>query len=168
MGGAVNRAGVMACALAVSAALAGGASAQTKVATLPVPASGWCKLNPPSDTVPLPPLPVESASAVAVADSLARPEFTVAPKLVNRDVVGRAQDRAYRWRDPATSYHIDLWVLIDRAGAVPDVVVRRSSGRREVDEAAMGVGCLMEFTPALQLDVPLATWRAIPIDFPAR
>ena len=58
-----------------------------------------------------------------------------------------------------------MWVLVDRNGSVPDAFVRKSSGRQEVDEAAMGVGCLMEFIPALKLDEPVAAWISVPVRF---
>ena len=146
---------------AACAALAGDAAAQSKVTTFTAPTSGWCKLNAPSDTVAFPPRPAAGAPAVADAP------FTVAPKLVNRDVVTRAIDRTFRreWRESGIPYEVVLWVLVDRNGAVPDVFVATSSGRPEVDEAAKGVGCVMEVLPARTLDGPVAAWISMPISF---
>ena len=146
---------------AACAGLAGDAAAQSKVTTFTAPTSGWCKLNAPSDTVAFPPRPVEGAAMVTDAP------FTVAPKLVNRDVVTRAIDRTYRreWREGGIPYEVVLWVLVDRNGAVPDVFVGTSSGRPEVDEAAKGVGCVMEFIPARTLDGAVAAWISMPISF---
>lgn len=96
--------------------------------------------------------------------------FTVAPMLRNRDEVGRALERNYPalLRDAGIGGITHVWIHLDREGRVTDRKIDQSSGHTSLDEAALRVVDLMQFTPARNRDQLVAVWVSIPIRFISR
>jgi len=60
---------------------------------------------------------------------------------------------------------VTVWLYIDENGAVAERQVNESSGYDALDEAALEVADVMEFTPAQNRDKQTAVWVSIPITF---
>ena len=93
--------------------------------------------------------------------------YTKRPELRNRDVVGPALVRNYPplLRDAGIGGTVQTWLLVNESGKVISARVKESSGRRELDAAALEVARIMEFTPAEHNGMPVNVWIAIPIVF---
>lgn len=96
--------------------------------------------------------------------------FTTAPSVVNRDEVAAAMEREYTAELCAARVvgMAQVFISIDATGTVTDVRVDRSSGRPELDRAALGVARVMKFKPALNGETPVAVWVSLPITFQTR
>lgn len=96
--------------------------------------------------------------------------MTVAPELANREVVGQALKQHYppMLRDAGIGGRPTVWLYIDATGIVQQVRLEKSSGHPSLDEAALRVGAIMEFTPARNRDDAVAVWVELPIIFTAR
>jgi TonB family protein len=96
--------------------------------------------------------------------------FTVAPTLLNRNVVGAALEREYPalLRDAGVGGRAIVWIKIDERGVLQDVQVNQSSGHPALDAAAIRVARTMEFSPALNRDEIVPVWVSIPIQFQRR
>lgn len=107
---------------------------------------------------------------VAIGETPSFTPFTVAPQLKNRDEVGRALEREYPplLRDAGVGGKIEVWVRISDHGNVENVQIHTSSGHPSLDEAALKVGRVMEFTPAMNRDKQVPVWVSIPITFQVR
>jgi TonB family protein len=90
-----------------------------------------------------------------------------APELRNRDYVGRRLLALYpaHLRSSGVSGEVLLWVLVNEKGAAEKTRVKESSGRCELDLAALRVASSMMFSPARKDDVPTKVWIQIPIVF---
>jgi TonB family protein len=102
-----------------------------------------------------------------------RPTFTpfeVAPRMTNREEVGRALEREYPalLRDAGIGGTVEVWFHLDERGVVQDVQVNAGSGQPSLDEAALRVARIVEFSPALNRDRPVPVWVSIPITFQTR
>ena len=111
--------------------------------------------------------------SVTAEDIDAAPTFTpytVAPELRNRADVGRALERHYPplLRDAGIGGTVLVWFFIDEEGRVVKTELNKTSGYEALDEAAMRVGDLMRFSPALNRDQKVPVWVALPISFQAR
>ncbi len=93
--------------------------------------------------------------------------YTQMPELRNREVVGAALVKSYPplLRDAGIGGRVLTWVLIDENGHVVTTKVKESSGRRELDEAALQVAKEMEFKPAQNNGAPVSVWISLPIVF---
>ena len=109
-------------------------------------------------------------AVVAIGETPSFTPFTVAPQLKNRDDVGRALEREYPplLRDAGVGGKVEVWVRISEQGRVEDVQIHQSSGHPALDEAAIKVGQVMEFTPAMNRDKQVPVWVSIPITFQVR
>ena len=109
-------------------------------------------------------------AVVAIGETPSFTPFTVAPQLKNRDDVGRALEREYPplLRDAGVGGKVEVWVRISDQGKVEDVQIHQSSGHPALDEAAIKVGQVMEFTPAMNRDKQVPVWVSIPITFQVR
>ena len=96
--------------------------------------------------------------------------FTVAPELRNRDAVQRALVRHYPplLRDAGIGGDVLVWFFIDETGKVRRYQIKESSGHEALDQAALKVADIMEFTPALNRDKKVPVWVSLPITFRAR
>lgn len=122
--------------------------------------------NPVED---LPPPPQE----VAQTDIAAAPTFTpytVRPDIKNRLELQRALEREYPplLRDAGIGGTVQVWFFIDEEGRVQRTEVNQSSGHKALDDAAIAVANIIEFTPALNRDKRVPVWISLPITFTTR
>jgi protein TonB len=122
--------------------------------------------NPVED---LPPPPEE----VTTTDISAAPTFTpytVRPDIKNRAEVARALEREYPplLRDAGIGGTVQVWFFIDEEGRVQRTQVNESSGHKALDDAAIQVANIIEFTPALNRDKRVPVWISLPITFTTR
>ena len=96
--------------------------------------------------------------------------YTVAPDIINRGEVQRAMEREYPplLRDAGIGGQANIWFFIDENGRVQDTRIQQSSGHDQLDQAALRVANIMQFTPALNRDKKVPVWVAIPITFQVR
>ena len=119
--------------------------------------------NPIED---LPPPPTEAV----VMDVSAQPTFTpyeVAPTITNRSTIQSALVREYPalLRDAGIGGTVLMHFFIDNTGSLENVLVAETSGHAQLDEAAMRVADVFEFSPALNRDEVVAVWIQVPITF---
>lgn len=95
--------------------------------------------------------------------------FTVRPGLLNSEEIRRALDAEYPplLRTAGVGGTVILWFFIDTEGRVPRVLIRQSSGHSALDEAALRLGVLFRFSPALNGQERVPVWVQIPITFQA-
>jgi len=93
--------------------------------------------------------------------------YTVAPQLKNQAQVAAALQRLYPplLRDSGIGGSVDIWFFIDETGTVRRTDIKKGSGHASLDEAALKVADLMQFTPALNRDQKVKVWVAMPIVF---
>jgi protein TonB len=114
----------------------------------------------------LPPPPDE----VTTTDISKVPTFTpmtVRPSVKNKAAVERAMVREYPplLRDAGIGGTVQVHFYIDEEGKVVNTLVNTSSGYEAMDEAALKVANIIEFTPALNRDKRVAVWISLPITF---
>ncbi len=63
---------------------------------------------------------------------------------------------------------MEVWFQIDVEGSVQQTLVKTSSGHMALDEAALKVAGVIEFTPALNRDKRVPVWISLPITFTTR
>jgi periplasmic protein TonB len=122
--------------------------------------------NPVSN---LPPPPTSGGGQ----DLMAAPQYTpmtVSPVLQNRTAVQRALERNYPaiLRDAGIGGTPTVWFFVDENGRVLRTQLNQSSGYDQLDNAAIAVAQVMEFSPALNRDKKVPVWVSIPIVFQAR
>lgn len=122
--------------------------------------------NPVDD---LPPPPESSGEGDLGASPTFTP-YTVSPDITNRTQVVRALEREYPplLRDAGIGGTANVWFFIDENGRVQDTRIQQSSGHAQLDEAALRVADIMQFTPALNRDKKVPVWVAFPITFQVR
>lgn len=111
-----------------------------------------------------------SADTLGQRDIAAAPTFTpyeTAPELRNRNEVAQALQREYPalLRDAGIGGTVVMWFFINDQGVVENTQVNQSSGHPQLDEAALRVANVFQFTPALNRDQRVPVWVAIPITF---
>ena len=121
--------------------------------------------NPVSE---LPPPPTRIARDTAYVPHFT--PFTVKPDIKNRDELSRAMEREYPalLRDAGIGGTVTVWFLIDEEGDVVQTLVNESSGHQALDEAALRVADIAEFSPALNRDRRVRVWISLPITFATR
>jgi TonB family protein len=113
---------------------------------------------------------VSSDEAAGIAVEPVRPVFTpytVLPDLRNRTEVVATLQRGYPplLKDAGIGGTVDLWFFVDEEGRVQRTQVDQSSGHRAVDDAAIRIADVIEFTPALNRDQRRPVWISLPIVF---
>ena len=124
--------------------------------------------NPVED---LPPPPDDDEAAET--DISAAPTFTpytVRPDIKNRRELTQAMIREYPplLRDAGIGGQVQVWFFIDEEGVVQDTRIAESSGHQALDDAALKVADIIEFTPALNRDKRVPVWISLPITFETR
>ncbi len=121
--------------------------------------------NPVED---LPPPPSEVSTDLAAAPTFT--PYTVKPDIKNRASVARAMEREYPplLRDAGIGGTVNVWFFIDEEGSVVRALVNQSSGHKALDDAALKVAEIIEFTPALNRDKRVPVWISLPITFTTR
>lgn len=96
--------------------------------------------------------------------------FTDAPQLTNRSEVEQALAREYprHIRDAGIGSTVVVNFFINEMGETEEVQIGQSSGIDELDELALRIARLFEFTPARNEGVPVPVWIQLPIDLRAR
>lgn len=96
--------------------------------------------------------------------------YTVRPDIKNRSEIAGALEVNYPplLRDAGISGTSTVWFLIDENGAVQEARINESSGHQALDDAALRVAEVIEFTPALNGDEAVAVWISLPITFTNR
>ena len=120
----------------------------------------------PSGIMPPPPELVDTGNPDA-------PHWTavdVYPFIKNRDELTRILEREYPplFRDAGIGGTTKVWFYIDETGKVVKTQVHTSSGQKPLDDAALKVAHLYEFSPAMNRDKPVAVWVSIDITFRTR
>jgi len=121
--------------------------------------------NPVED---LPPPPDEEGGDISAAPTFT--PMTVRPEIKNVREVIRAMEREYPpiLRDAGIGGRVVVWFFIDENGRVQDRRISQTSGHAALDEAALDVAEVYEFTPALNRDQQVAVWVQFPITFEVR
>ena len=119
----------------------------------------------------LPPPPtLEESSTFDLARAPVFTPFTVKPAIRNREEVRRALVREYPplLCEAGLGGLVLVWFFIDEEGQVVRTLVHQSSGYESLDEAALKVADLIQFTPALNRDKRVPVWISLPITFATR
>jgi protein TonB len=121
--------------------------------------------NPVED---LPPPPEEKGQDLSAAPTFT--PFTVAPSILNRNDVVRAMEREYPplLRDAGIGGTVRVYFFIDEGGKVQDTRIDQSSGHQALDDAALKVAGIYQFSPALNRDKKVPVWVSFPITFQVR
>lgn len=96
--------------------------------------------------------------------------MTVVPRLGNQREVERALERNYPpvLRDSGIGGSAEVWFFIDEDGRVLKTELKESSGYEQLDQAALRVADVMQFSPAWNRDKKVQVWVSIPITFRSR
>jgi len=124
--------------------------------------------NPVSELPPPPSLQETTAHDLAAAPTFT--PYTVRPEVKNRREVEEALAREYPvlLRDAGIGGTAMVWIFIDEEGKVVNTEVQTSSGFAALDQAALKVADIIQFTPALNRDKRVPVWIALPITFTVR
>ncbi len=116
----------------------------------------------------MPPPPTDRPTDISAAPVFT--PMTVRPEIKNRREVVQAMTRAYPpiLRDAGIGGRTLVWFFISEEGRVLDKRIANSSGHEQLDEAALEVAGIYEFTPALNRDKVVKVWVQIPITFEVR
>ena len=121
--------------------------------------------NPVED---LPPPPEEAVVDISAAPTFT--PFTVAPDILNRVEVIRAMEREYPplLRDAGIGGTVQVFFFIDEEGVVQQFQVNVTSGHQALDDAALAVAGVYQFSPALNRDKRVPVWVSFGITFQVR
>jgi len=124
--------------------------------------------NPVQELPPPPTLAEATTHELAKAPTFT--PYTVRPDIKNREQVRWALEREYPQilRDAGLGGTVRVWFFIDEAGNVVRTQIKESSGYASLDDAALKVADIIEFTPALNRDKRVPVWIALPITFQTR
>lgn len=116
----------------------------------------------------LPPPPEEQGTDLSAQPTFT--PFTVAPEIQNRTEVIRAMEREYPplLRDAGIGGTVRVYFFIDEGGRVQDFRIDQSSGHQALDQAALNVAEVYQFSPALNRDQRVPVWVSFPITFQVR
>jgi TonB family protein len=108
-----------------------------------------------------------------LAELARQPTFTPMtqrPELQNQSEVQRALVRHYPplLRDAGIGGQSVIWFLIDDEGRVVTTQISRPSAHPALDEAALAIASVMQFSPGRNRDQRVPVWVEIPIVFTAR
>jgi len=95
--------------------------------------------------------------------------MTVRPEIRNRTEIQGALMREYpvTLRDSGIGGTVVLWLYLSDEGVVLDRRLSGSSGQAQLDQAALRVVGVFQFTPAMNRTEPVAVWIKVPITFQA-
>jgi TonB family protein len=113
----------------------------------------------------LPPPPAEKTQDLAAAPTFT--PYTVAPSILNRAEVQKVLEEKYPplLRDAGIGGTVRVYFFIDETGKVIDRRIDKSSGHKDLDDAALQVAAVMRFSPALNRDKKVPVWVSFPITF---
>lgn len=124
--------------------------------------------NPVRDLPPPPTLAETTPVDIAAAPTFT--PYTVRPGVKNRQEVQIALQREYPTllREAGLGGEVLVWFFIDEEGQVVRTQVHQSSGHEALDQAALKVADIIQFTPALNRDKRVPVWISLPIVFATR
>lgn len=116
----------------------------------------------------LPPPPSEVQTDISAAPTFT--PYTVGPSYTNTAEITRALEREYPplLRDAGIGGSVVVNFFIDEQGVVQNAVVQTSSGHTALDDAALRVAPVFNFTPAMNRDKVVPVWVEFPITFTTR
>ena len=122
------------------------------------------------DDPPPPPPPPPDDVDVGIPDTPAWTAVDVYPFIMNREELQRALEREYPpfYRDAGIGGTAKVWFLVDETGKVVRTQIHESSGYKALDDAALKVSHLYEFSPAMNRDKPVPVWVSLDITFRTR
>lgn len=122
------------------------------------------------DENPIDQLPPPPSSSDDLSNAPAFTPMDVEPVLQNASEVSRALERAYPplLRDAGIGGTVLVWFFIDEEGKVQNSEVNTSSGHQGLDQIAIDIAELYQFSPALNRDQRVPVWVSIPIHFESR
>ena len=108
--------------------------------------------------------------AAIQAGPVLTPYIARRPALINRNEVIDATMIEYRalLRGARVGGRVSVWFYISDAGRVLHSEIHESSGHEALDQAALGVASVYEFSPALDGAEPVPVWIQLPITFRVR
>jgi protein TonB len=114
-----------------------------------------------------PSLAPSTSSATSGSRGPAASPFDVAPRVSNPNRVQQALERAYpsSLRDWGIGGQAEMWFYVNEQGAVDSVQLRKTSGNKFLDQAALQAARAFEFTPGRRGNEPVAGWISLPIVF---
>jgi TonB family protein len=109
----------------------------------------------------------QTTEPVADADGPTFTPMTVRPQLLNVAEVQAALQQYYPplLRNAGIEGIAHVWFHIDEDGQVTRTLLQHSSGRDELDLAALRLAEMMRFSPAYNRDQRVAVWVTLPIAF---
>jgi TonB family protein len=121
-------------------------------------------------SAPLPPPPTTPTDPAVLRSAPAFTPFTKEPRLANQEETRRALQRNYPplLRDAGIGGKTTVWFFIDEQGSVEKVLLNQSSGHAALDDAALRVAAMMQFTPAENRGRFVPVWVSIPIAFTSK
>lgn len=93
--------------------------------------------------------------------------FTVAPEVRNRAEIRAALEANYpeEVRSAGIGGTALLFFFIDADGQVQNIRIHQTSGLESLDQAALRVARIFQFTPAMNRDTRVPVWIQIPVTF---
>lgn len=119
---------------------------------------------------PLAPPPLTKGAEEGHRRAVTFTPMTVKPELKNRAEVERELERSYPriLKESGIGGVPQVLFYIDEKGTVLETRLARSSGYEALDAAALAVGRMMVFRPALNHDREVAVWVTFPVRFESR
>ena len=113
------------------------------------------------------PQEIRPEDAAALQAGPAFTPMTVRPELRNRSEVMAALMREYpsSLRDAGIGGQVVVWYYLSDTGQVLDARISQSSGNALLDDAALRVANVYQFTPAMNRQDPVPVWIQLPITF---
>ena len=126
--------------------------------------------DPPQPRSPLGP---EEATQPPIPLGPGEPTFTpmtARPEIINVAEIEQALMSQYPpiLRVAGIGGVVTVWFFVSEEGRVLDRRVAQSSGQARLDEAALNVADVFQFTPALNEEQPVSVWIQIPLTFQVR
>jgi TonB family protein len=132
---------------------------------------------PPEIEIPPPPETVIRPAVPVIATGDIDEDITIAPTTFEEnpveelppppasEEVRRTLEREYPpiLREAGLGGVVMVWFFIDEEGSVVRTLVHQSSGLEGLDEAALKVAEVIQFTPALNRDQRVPVWISLPI-----
>jgi protein TonB len=117
----------------------------------------------------LPP-PPDEVTTTDLSETPTFTPYTVKPSIKNRNELTRALEREYPplLRDAGIGGTVNVWFYIDEEGNVVRTLINQTSGHKALDDAALRVANVIEFTPALNRDKQVSVWISLGIKFEIR
>jgi len=115
-------------------------------------------------------VPMSDMAGILAGEPVFTP-FTVRPDVKNRSDIAQAMEESYPplLRDAGIGGTVNIWFFIDEEGVTRRTFIGDgSSGHPALDDAALRVADVIEFTPAMNKDKPVPVWISLPVTFSTR